>query len=84
MRDQGADALPLERRQTETDLAGLEGAFVIFTAWGCDGHAHTLTRGEGPPCFGDGSLQPYCETLFFRIEADCWEDACKIYHELQG
>jgi hypothetical protein len=56
---------------------------MIFTAWGPDGIADTLIRGEGPPLFADGTLMDPGARLIWTIEADSWEAACQRYHELQ-
>lgn len=58
----------------------------IFTSWGSKEakYPHTLVSGEGPPTFNDGSLEPNCEQLFWRIEAATWEEAMAIYHLRQG
>jgi hypothetical protein len=53
---------------------------VIYTAWGRDGQANTLTAGEGPPQLQD---EDNCE-LIWSIEADSWEEANQKYHTLQG
>ncbi len=57
---------------------------MTYTAWGTDGKAHTLVEGEHAPRFADGSSQPDCGDLIWRIEADSWDAACRKYHELQG
>lgn len=58
----------------------------VFTCWGSDKdeRPHTIMTGEGPPRFMDGSLEPDCEKLFWRIEAATWEEAMAIYHLRQG
>jgi hypothetical protein len=58
----------------------------IFTAWGSKNgtNAHTLVSGEGPPKFNDGTLQPDCEKLFWRIESATYEEAMAIYRLRQG
>lgn len=58
----------------------------IFTSWGRKDSPfpHTLVEGENPPKFNDGTLQPDCEQLFWRIEAATWEEAMAIYHLRQG
>jgi hypothetical protein len=58
---------------------------MIYTAWGDKkGPAHTLTPGEGPPCFHDGTPMPGCERVVWTIRADSWEDACRHYEWLHG
>jgi succinyl-CoA synthetase beta subunit len=54
------------------------GQTLIYTAWGEDGHAHTLIGGEGPPPWQDNS------ELIWKIEADSWEEAMQKYYTLQG
>jgi hypothetical protein len=56
----------------------------VYTAWGSDGRANTLMGGEGPPVYANGTLQPDCPDLIWRIYATSWDDACRQYHELQG
>jgi hypothetical protein len=58
----------------------------IFTSWGPkDAQSPcTLASGEDPPCFKDGTPEPDCEQLFWRIEAATWEEAMAIYHLRQG
>jgi len=53
---------------------------MIYTAWGKDGHANTLTGGESPPQFQDEDNSE----LIWRIEADSWNQAMQKYYALQG
>lgn len=64
---------------------------MVYTAWGKDGSATCLMEGPGPPRTGDG--KPYTDEmkeltgayeLVWIIEADSWEDANILYHEMQG
>lgn len=57
---------------------------MIYTAWGANGVAHTLHQGERRPCFADGTPDPDCPDLIWRIEAESWDGAMRRYHELQG
>ena len=57
----------------------------IYTAWH-DGKTKScmLVPGEGPPRYLNGSLQPDCEVLLWRIEAATWEEAMAIHNLRQG
>jgi len=75
---QGAIALDalIVARNSATEA----GRTMIYTAWGKDGHANTLTGGEGPLQVQDEDNSE----LIWRIEADSWNEAMQKYYALQG
>ncbi len=54
----------------------------IYTAWGRsdEDRPHILLGGEGPLRFANGETDPDCQKLFWRIEANSWEEAASIYN----
>jgi len=58
---------------------------AIYTVWSSkDGGEITMVSGEERPKFADGSLQPDCEVLLWRIEAATFEEASAIHHLRMG
>ncbi len=59
---------------------------MIYTAWGLvdEGLPIALCEGEGPPRFVDGTPDPDCEKLYWRIEADSCDEAMQKYYDLHG
>jgi hypothetical protein len=43
---------------------------MIFTAWGANGVADTLIRGEGPSRFADGTLMNPKARLVWTVKAE--------------
>ena len=58
----------------------------VYSAWGLlDGdRPHLLIRGEERLRFADGTLDPDCQRLLWRIDACSWEEAKAIYNLRQG
>ena len=54
---------------------------MIYTAWGSGGVADTLVEGREPPPWEFSGPGP---DLIWVIEAKDWNEASRIYHELQG
>lgn len=58
----------------------------LYTAWGFKGDEipHTLVNGKSPLVFGDGTIDPECEVIFWQIEACTWEEACAVNNLRKG
>ncbi|MFG6433329.1 hypothetical protein [Roseateles sp. LYH14W] len=56
-------------------------AMAIWSVWtNADDSQISLTPGEGPPRFGNGTSDPGATTRLWLIEAATYEEAATIHH----